>query len=94
MIRRLRRNSYSWIFRWTRAVWTLSSEESEEMRTAFPSFAHLFHDVANPYVTSRMLAQAPAPPPARSHKLVVSIARLTAQKRLDRLVLAFAHLQA
>ena len=88
----LRRWSYARIFRWTDEVWTLSADESEEMRQAFPRFAPIFRDVRNPYVTPAMLA--PARPAARpSGKTVVSIARLTAQKRLDRLIAAFAELR-
>jgi glycosyltransferase involved in cell wall biosynthesis len=89
-MRKLRLGSYRWIFRWTSAVWTLSAQESEEMRAAFPGFARLFHDVANPYVTPAMLSCAQGAAPTRSGKLVVSIARLTAQKRIDRLIRGFA----
>lgn len=90
-IKWLRRASYALIFRWTDAVWTLSADESEEMREAFPRFASIFRDVFNPYVTPAMLAR-------REHargtgKTVISIARLTRQKRLDRLLAAFAMLK-
>jgi glycosyltransferase involved in cell wall biosynthesis len=92
LIRRLRLWSYRWVFRRTHAVWTLSDEESAEMRTEFPKFRHLFRAVAQPYVTSAMqrvrAAQSPSPNP-----IVLSIGRLTEQKRLDRLIEAFAHVQ-
>lgn len=93
LIRRLRLWSYRRIFRRTSAVWTLSAAESEEMREEFPEFAPLFHDVANPYVTPAMLACPEIPEARPPGKTVVCIARLTAQKRLDRLVDAFAQVR-
>lgn len=92
--RRIRLWTYRVIFRWTAAVWTLSADEGEEMRQEFPEFAALFRDVANPYVTQEMLADVDpiGRPPAG--KTIISIARLTAQKRLDRLIAAFAHVQS
>ncbi len=90
VVRRLRRASYSWIFRWTRGVWTLSAQESEEMRAAFPRHETLFRDVANPYVTEAMLAQAVELKPPTPGKIVICVARLSPQKRLERLVAAFA----
>lgn len=91
--RAVRRWSYRLIFRRTTAVWTLSPQESEEMRNAFPAFAPLFRDVANPYVTPAMLARPAASGPAALGPTVIAIARLTAQKRLDRLIAAFAQLR-
>jgi glycosyltransferase involved in cell wall biosynthesis len=87
VIKWLRRASYALIFRWTDAVWTLSAEEREEMRQAFPRFDSIFHDVSNPYVTPPMLAPRRSSPKAQ--RTIVSIARLTPQKRLDRLIAAF-----
>ena len=89
LVRSLRRASYGWIFGWTRGVWTLSAPESDEMRVAFPDHAALFRDVANPYVTEAMLAPATAAGP-RTGKTVICVARLSPQKRLERLVAAFA----
>ncbi|MBV9527815.1 glycosyltransferase [Sphingomonas sp.] len=88
----LRRWSYSLIFGWTDQVWTLSADESEEMRQAFPRFAPIFRDVQNPYVTPAMLASVKAAPRAAGNT-VVTIARLTSQKRLDRLIAAFARVR-
>lgn len=90
--RALRLWSYRLIFPWVGAVWTLSADESEEMRAEFPGFRPLFRDVQNPYVTEAMLAE-PEKPEARSGKTIISIARLTAQKRVDRLIAAFARVQ-
>ena len=88
-IRRLRLWSYRRVFRRTDAVWTLSDDESAEMRAEFPEFANLFKAVAQPYVTPAMeRSQASVARP--SHPLILSIARLTKQKRLDRLIEAFA----
>jgi glycosyltransferase involved in cell wall biosynthesis len=94
LIRRLRRWGYRLVFGWTDAVWTLSAEESAEMREAFPAFPSLFRDVVNPYVTPRMLAApAAAAAPAKGGKTIITVARLTAQKRLDRLITAFAQVR-
>ena len=93
LARWIRRWSYGVIFRWTKAVWTLSAEESEEMRIAFPAFAPIFHDVQNPYVTPAMLAPRTGIGPSPGAKTVICVARLTAQKRLDRLLAAFAQVR-
>jgi glycosyltransferase involved in cell wall biosynthesis len=91
IVRAIRRSGYRIIFPWADAVWTLSPEESAEMREAFPAFKTLFRDVANPYVTPAMFAQPKQDLPNNSAgKTVISVARLTAQKRLDRLIAAFA----
>ncbi|UAK22845.1 glycosyltransferase [Sphingomonas nostoxanthinifaciens] len=92
LVRRIRLWTYGLAFRWVSAVWTLSSQESDEMRDAFPGFASLFRDVANPYVTTAMLAE-PTAPPAATGKTVIAVARLTAQKRLERLIAAFAEVR-
>jgi glycosyltransferase involved in cell wall biosynthesis len=84
----LRRASYALIFRWTDGAWTLSADESDEMRKAFPRFGSIFREVLNPYVTPAMLAVRQSAP--RRAKTVITIARLTEQKRLDRLIAAFA----
>lgn len=89
----LRRWTYRLAFRRTTAVWTLSADEADEMRAAFPAFRGIFRDVYNPYVTPAMLAEA-APDEEPAAQQVISIARLTAQKRLDRLIAAFARAPA
>ena len=89
LIRRLRLWTYRLAFRRTGAVWTLSDDESAEMREEFPEFAGLFQSVDQPYVTPAMKQlsavrfQSPGP-------LILSVARLTKQKRLDLLIRAFA----
>lgn len=93
LVRQFRLWTYRLIFRRTDAVWTLSADESAEMRKEFPDFEPLFHDVANPYVTPAMLAPAVGDTKSRTGKVVVSIARLTEQKRLDRLIDGFAHVR-
>lgn len=92
--RQIRLWTYRVIFGWTNAVWTLSSDESEEMREEFPDFSSIFRDVANPYVTPEMLIPPSSVEGRRKGKTIVSIARLTAQKRLDRLIAAFAHVRS
>lgn len=88
-IRQLRLWSYRRIFRTTRAVWTLSDEESAEMCAEFPEFGYLFNAVTQPYVTDAML-RAPTGQPRFEKPTILSIARLTKQKRLERLIEAFA----
>lgn len=88
LARRLRLWSYRAIFRWTDGCWTLSPEESREMVAAFPEYEAIFRDVANPYVTSRMLERIGAPR-SSGGKTILTIARLTPQKRLERLVRGF-----
>lgn len=90
LVKWLRRASYSLVFRWTDAVWTLSADESEEMRLAFPRFHSIFRETFNPYVTPAMLERRKRRP--ASAKKVISIARLTRQKRLERLIAAFGAL--
>ena len=63
------------------------------MRVEFPEFAPLFHDVANPYVTPAMLSIPAQPVSSFPGKTVICVARLTAQKRLERLIEAFAHVR-
>lgn len=92
-VRRLRLWSYRRIFRSTHAVWTLSDEESAEMSAEFPEFEDLFRAVAQPYVTPAMKRSSTLRTPSLN-PLVLSIARLTGQKRLDRLINAFLLVQA
>lgn len=89
LIRRLRLWSYRRVFRRTNAVWTLSDEESAEMRAEFPQFQKLFRAVAQPYVTPAMESSS-STQPRSPNRTILSIARLTPQKRLDRLIKAFA----
>lgn len=92
LARAIRNWTYRLVFRRATAVWTLSADETAEMRDAFSDFAAIFRDVDNPYVTPRMLAR-PAVPAAATGPRIVTIARLTRQKRLDRLIAAFAQLR-
>jgi len=93
MAKAFRRWGYAQAFRRTDAVWTLSAEEAAEMRAAFPGFAALFHPVINPYVTPEMLRPPRALARRPAGRTVVTVARLTAQKRLERLISAFARLE-
>jgi glycosyltransferase involved in cell wall biosynthesis len=90
LVRLFRRWGYRMVFRRAAAVWTLSAEESDDMRVEYPDFDPLFRHVANPYVTPAMLASPQPSATAHKGKAVISVARLTAQKRLDRLIAAFA----
>lgn len=91
-VRRLRLWSYRQVFRRTTAVWTLSDDESAEMRAEFPEFRNLFSAVVQPYVTPAMERRSITQAHPRK-PIILSIARLTEQKRLDRLIRAFAHVQ-
>lgn len=88
-VRLIRFWSYRRVFLRTASVWTLSDEENAEMRAEFPQFASLFRSVAQPYVTPAMQETSPARSPSAA-PTILSVARLTKQKRLDRLIRAFA----
>lgn len=89
----LRRATYRRLFRDATAIWTLSASETQEMREAFPEHAAIFRDVFNPYVTPAMLGDAAATGSPSSPPVILSVARLTAQKRLERLIDAFAQVR-
>jgi glycosyltransferase involved in cell wall biosynthesis len=91
-VRRLRLWSYRLVFAHTAAVWTLSDDESAEMRAQFPQFTNLFEAVVQPYVTPAM-ERTPDVEARSQDPVILSIARLTRQKRLDRLIEAFAHVR-
>jgi len=62
------------------------------MVAQFPQTAQIFRAVTQPYVTSTMIAR-PTDVRSGAAPLVLCIARLTAQKRLDRLLRAFTHVR-
>jgi glycosyltransferase involved in cell wall biosynthesis len=62
------------------------------MVAEFPDFAPLFRTVVQPYVTPAMLS-SPCNSEATGRPTILSVARLTEQKRLDRLIRAFAHVR-
>lgn len=90
LIKAIRRWTYRRVFSVANGVWTLSPSETDEMRVAFPEFATLFRDVFNPYVTPRMLKRAAIAGSADDPPFVLAVGRLTEQKRLERLITAFA----
>lgn len=94
LVRWMRRWSYRRTFRTTDGVWTLSPDETDEMRVAFPESAGIFRDVANPYVTPQMLAAPKHPDHSGPYRTILGIGRLTRQKRYERLIEAFALLRA
>lgn len=87
----LRSWSYRRVFARTARVWTLSGEETAAMVATFPDFATKFRTIIQPYVTPAMLARATGH--LGASKVILSVARLTAQKRIDRLLRGFAHMQ-
>ena len=91
--RRVRDRSYRAAFRRADGVWTLSPDEADEMRAAFPRFADLFTPVVNPYVTPEMLAEPAHAAATLAGGQVVAVARLDPQKRLERLLAAFARVR-
>ena len=90
LVKHIRRWTYRNIFPGTTAVLTLSEPESAEMRAAFPAFASLFHAVANPYVTPAMLGAGEGCAQLDVAPVILGVGRLTAQKRFERLIEAFA----
>lgn len=91
LVRAMRRWTYRRAFERASKVWTLSPSETGEMRAAFPEFRKLFRDVYNPYVTAQMFGDGREEPGAPdASPVVLAVGRLTAQKRLERLVRAFA----
>lgn len=64
------------------------------MRIAFPGNAAIFRDVAKPYVTPQMLADVPDQDISGRSRTILGIGRLTHQKRFERLIEAFALLNA
>lgn len=93
LVKFLRRWTYRKVFADAAGVWTLSRSETREMQAAFPAFTALFRDVYNPYVTPQMLAQSGAGALSDDPPFVLAVGRLTSQKRLERLIEAFALVQ-
>ena len=93
LVRWVRRLTYRMTFRHATAVWTMSADESREMDEAFPDFRGLFHVVPNPYVTTAMLEYCGKSPVPTAGRTVICVARLYPQKRLERLIAAFAHVR-
>ncbi len=86
---RLRRAVYGLIFRRAAGVLTLSDAETTLLRKQFPAARDRFHMVHNAYLTDAFAA------PEREGRadgpiLLLGAGRLTAQKRFDRLLRAFA----
>ena len=84
-----RRRLYRFVFECFERVLLLSNAEAGALGAMYPDLADRFQVVANPYVTPGMFAvaatRAPSHPPT-----ILTIARLMPQKRLDRLLDAFA----
>jgi len=90
LVKSLRRWGYRHVFSGTEGVWTLSADESQEMRIAFPDTPRLFREVINPYVTPAMLTTPAVEIGAATRRTVLGVGRLTSQKRFERLIEAFA----
>lgn len=60
------------------------------LRTAYPSAAQRIRTVVNPYVNATMLATRTPAAKTNSNPIILGVGRLTAQKRFDLLINAFA----
>ena len=89
-IQRLRRWGYARAFSSATAVWTLSDAETTLLRKAYPDAALRIRTIVNPYVTEAMLAATNTAVKTHSSPIVLGVGRLTAQKRFDLLINAFA----
>lgn len=83
-----RRSLYRFIFGSFDRVLLLSAEEQRRLTAMFPEHRDRFETVANPYVAPAMRA-APRAGGSRGRR-IVTLARMMPQKRLDRLLDAFA----
>lgn len=88
LLRFYRHRLYGFIFRPYERILTLSSAERDRLSGMYPAEARKFVTVPNPYVSEAMLEapphRGPAPP------MILALARMMPQKRLDRLLRAFA----
>jgi glycosyltransferase involved in cell wall biosynthesis len=89
-IQKLRHWGYARAFFSAAAVWTLSDAETALLKTAYPAAALRFRTVVNPYVTDKMLAVAVPSVRPSPNRIILGVGRLTAQKRFDLLIRAFA----
>ncbi len=84
----IRKLDYSRVFSLASGVLALSDAECRVLRTLFPTLADRFSTVANPYVTTEMLATT-GHPARTGPPLVIAVGRLHHQKRFDRLLHAW-----
>ena len=84
-----RKRLYRFIFERFRRVLLLSNAEAACVAALYPRLAPRFEVTANPYVTPAMFAVADARAPIHP-PTVLTLARMMPQKRLDRLLDAFA----
>ena len=84
-----RRRLYRFVFEGFWRVLLLSRAEAGAMEAMYPDLADRFEVAANPYVTPAMFDVAPTRGPSRP-PTILSVARMMPQKRLDRLLDAFA----
>lgn len=89
-IQKLRQYGYDLAFSTATAVWTLSEAETTQLKAAYPGAAARFRTIVNPYVTDKMLAVTKPAVKPNSNGVVLGAGRLTAQKRFDLLIRAFA----
>ena len=86
---RYREGLYRFVFGSYDRVLLLSVAEAADLGRLFPDLSARFRVVANPYVTPAMFAVAAEPPPP-GPPTILTLARMMPQKRLDRLLDAFA----
>ena len=84
---RYRKRLYDFIFRRYDRILILTNEERRSLTGLFPALSSRFVTVPNPYVALDMSADRPRRPRRRE---ILALARMMPQKRLDRLLEAFA----
>jgi len=94
----LRKWGYKKAFERADLTLTLSQAEATELKAHFPTSAHKFHNVINPYVTDEMLSK-PDIKPSFDHvlpdrKIILSIGRFEPQKNMQLLIRSFAALKS
>jgi glycosyltransferase involved in cell wall biosynthesis len=88
--RTIRTAGYRRAFSAADAIWALSQAETEQLRSVFPNVAARFQTVINPYVTPAMVCRRSRRWLDDKAPLVLAVGRLSNQKRLERLIRAFA----
>jgi glycosyltransferase involved in cell wall biosynthesis len=84
-----RRLLYGFIFARYRKILLLSDAEQRALSATYPGQCGRFETVANPYVAPAMIP-APANGTYRTVPIVLTLARMMPQKRLDRLLTSFS----
>lgn len=87
-----RRRLYGFVFGNFDRILTLSAEERDTLTRMYPRQSGKFGVTTNPYITPEMLEERQRPPRSGAPK-ILTLARMMPQKRLDRLLVAFARVR-